>query len=371
MTRGRQRGFTLIELMIALVVSSLLVGLILAIFSRMSLAYRGQQQIAGVQQVIAAARATIEIDAKQAGLGMPQGFRVAFDPTTVKSPVQVVNGNPDQIALFYADTTTQAAVASNAGWPASLVLDAATGFAPGDFIVLSTANISNVNTLFPAEANIVTYSACILEIATVSGNQLTFVTAAPWGLSDQHHCTPAPAAMPTNPATMVYKAVAHGYRIDPARPADGVLQQSPTGGLFGTVADAWSDLAYGFTDLQVALRVYNSAGAVDLDGDGDATRNWVSGGSTDLGTSAVLAFPGQALLQASISLVARTDREIEGISTRETPDLTDAAHPNNNALGDHAKIVLGPTVTDPALQGNRIYRYATFQVDFRNLGVGR
>jgi prepilin-type N-terminal cleavage/methylation domain-containing protein len=82
MTVRTQRGFTLIELMVALVVSSLLVGLILAIFSRMSLAYRGQQQIAGLQQVLAAARATIEADAKQAGFAMPQGFRFAGDTDT-------------------------------------------------------------------------------------------------------------------------------------------------------------------------------------------------------------------------------------------------------------------------------------------------
>ncbi|MEO7734004.1 MAG: prepilin-type N-terminal cleavage/methylation domain-containing protein, partial [Kofleriaceae bacterium] len=95
MKRG-QRGFTLIELMVALVISSLLVGMILAIFSRMSIAYRGQQQIAGVQQVLAAARATIEFDAKQAGLAMPQGF--IYNDSLVHQAVSVTNSNtgPDQ-----------------------------------------------------------------------------------------------------------------------------------------------------------------------------------------------------------------------------------------------------------------------------------
>src|SRR3954465_10134848 len=92
-TRSRQRGFTLIELMVALLVSSLLVGMILAIFSRMSLAYRGQQQIAGVQEVRAAARAAIELNAKQAGLGMPQGFKTGKYGTALQSPVQVINSS--------------------------------------------------------------------------------------------------------------------------------------------------------------------------------------------------------------------------------------------------------------------------------------
>jgi hypothetical protein len=76
----------------------------------------------------------------------------------------------------------------------------------------------------------------------------------------------------------------------------------------------------------------------------------------------------------SISLVARTDRDVEGISTARTPELTEAGlNPlpwatcctrDNNPLGDHPGV-------DLALQSPRIYRYITFQVDFRNLGVGR
>src|SRR6185369_13183475 len=78
-TEGRraQGGFTLIELMVGLVVSSLLVGMIFAIFVRMSIAYRGQQQVAEVQSKLAAARTKIELDAKQAGLGMADGFYMA------------------------------------------------------------------------------------------------------------------------------------------------------------------------------------------------------------------------------------------------------------------------------------------------------
>src|SRR5262249_17175080 len=118
----RPRGFTLIELMVALVVSSLLVGMILAIFSRLSIAYRGQQQIAGVQQVLAAARATIELDAKQAGLALPQGFKFANTNTQTHAAVSVINNSngPDQIYFYYADTTVQAAVQNAPSWPSTV-----------------------------------------------------------------------------------------------------------------------------------------------------------------------------------------------------------------------------------------------------------
>jgi prepilin-type N-terminal cleavage/methylation domain-containing protein len=375
MRRG-QRGFTLIELMVALVVSSLLVGMILAIFSRMSLAYRGQQQIAGVQQVLAAARAAIELDAKQAGLAMTQGFTVApgISGATL-SPIQIIdndnNKGPDQVAFFYADPTTQAVVKSSA-WPNSVTVDSSTGFAPGDLIVLSTADTTQ-NGPFAGEATITRYTACVVQIDPAPGSvaagppatiNIAGAGVVPWGGTS--HC-----AAPTT-STMVYKLVAHAYRIDttPARAALGALQMSSTGGLIA--GEVWSELAYGFTDIQTALRIYQQASVGNPDGDADPNRDWFSGTNQ----SNVNTVPATQILfpeQISISLVARTDRDVEGVSTQSTPNLTGAI-PDNNEVGNRAAIALPsqpPWLADPALQGSKIYRYVTFQVDFRNLGVGR
>jgi prepilin-type N-terminal cleavage/methylation domain-containing protein len=384
MTR-RQRGFTLIELMVALLVSSLLVGMILAIFSRMSLAYRGQQQIAGVQQVLAAARAAIELDAKQAGLAMPQGFTSM--PTggagTVMSPVQVIDSatGPDQIAFFYADPTTQAVVTAASVWP-SLSVDQVTGFAAGDLIVLSTVDTTQTSP-FAGEPNITKYTTCAMRLDPVNGvvagppARLVIETVAPWGWNAGNGpCAGAPAA-----GAMVYKLVAHAYKIDvpaapaPARSALGVLQLSYNGGLLGA-NDAWNELAYGFTDIQTAERVVlpppPAVAGTDPDADGDGYRDWYSGAAQNAMNTVPPAAPLAAatLQQISISLVARTDRDIEGVATQTTPPLIVAAKPDNNLLGNHAAVAL-PSATDPALGGSRIYRYVTFQVDFRNLGVGR
>jgi len=399
MKRRGERGFTLIELMVALVVSALLVGMILAIFSRMSLAYRGQQQIAGVQQVLAAARATIELDAKQAGYAMPQGFTVAFAPASVQSPVQITDSNtgPDRIAFFYADPTGQAAITDVTGWPSTpaVTVDSTSGFTDGDLVVLSTADIPTLGNPNdpnspPTSAKLATYHACVLRIAPGGVNPgaatLTFETLPPWGMLNSIHCTalvarPSPANPPANPppktmATMIYKFVAHAYRIDPdpARAAIGPLQGSLiTGGLLRSAADTWTDLAYGFTDLQTALQVYDhgSDPTDTLDQDSDGDREWYSDGTQDTMTGAAspLISP-DGLLQMSISLVVRTDRDVEGIATAATPQLIDPAIPNNNTIGNHPSVPL-PSATDPALQGARIYRYTTFLVDFRNLGVGR
>ena len=58
----RRAGFTLIELMIALTISALLVGMILAIFTRMSTAYRSQQYVAELQRTLTAAHDVIGRD---------------------------------------------------------------------------------------------------------------------------------------------------------------------------------------------------------------------------------------------------------------------------------------------------------------------
>jgi prepilin-type N-terminal cleavage/methylation domain-containing protein len=384
----RQRGFTLIELMIALVVSSLLVGLILAIFSRMSLAYRGQQQIAGVQQVLAAARATIGLDAKQAGFAMSQGFTIAGTGSgTLYSPVQIRNSStgPDQIAFFYADATTQAVVTDATGWPSPTVtVDSTVGFAAGDLVVMSTADVgTQTNPINPdVDAKLATFDACILQIApggvrAGAPGTLTFSTVAPWGVVGSGHCKPPvvwpPAPEATTLATMIYKLAAHAYRIDldPARAAIGPLQGSlVTGGLLGTAEDNWTDLAYGFTDIQTALQVYDGDGVDTPDPGTDGDREWYSGAMQETLTRSIVS-PSTFVppIEISVSLVARTDRDVEGVATAATPQLIDPAIPDNNTIGDHPSQVL-PWAVDPSLPG-RVYRYTTFQIDFRNLGVGR
>jgi prepilin-type N-terminal cleavage/methylation domain-containing protein len=384
MNRTRQRGFTLIELMVALLVSSLLVGMILAIFSRMSLAYRGQQQIAGVQQILAAARATIELDAQQAGLGMPQGFKTEIPGRpAVESPVQVTNSStaPDQVAFFYADTSLQALVsASTLSANATItvadpLVPPPLGFTLGMPVVLTTASTA-VNPLAGINPDIATYDACVLRIASIdyASRQVTFDTVAPWGSAPGPiHCTNITATR-----TMMYRFVAHAYRIDPtpARLPLGALQQSVTGNL--TNAEVWNDLAYGFSDIQTAVRVYEPAGS-DLDNDGDPVRNWYSSANQDNATTLgpTQSPVGAILLAMTISLVAHTDRNVEGIATLATPNLIGPPAPappnvNNNAIGDRASTPLpvAPPWPDPLLPGQRIYRWTRFQIDFRNLGVG-
>ena len=366
-----QRGFTLIELMVALVVSSLLVGMILAIFMRMSIAYRGQAQIAEVQSKLAAVRAKLEYDAKHAGLGMAQGFTIMSTPSGLYlSPLRVGNNStsPDNLGFYYADPSVRAATVLGSTAVCDKLqcdaLDSTAGFAVGDVVVSSTASLDDSPYGFPdgtGDADIATFRACVLQIASIGPTQLGFAASGLWGAPGNNHCPD-----PVLGTTIYYKFVAHAWRIDPSRPELGVLQLSPTGDLIG--GNDWQDQAYGFTDIQVATRFYEEANVIDTaDPDTDPERDWYSDSmqSTFLAQQAVLVPP----IQISISLVARTERDVEGIASSSTPSLTVAGNPANNTIGDREAVAL-PSVT-PELSGNRIYRYTTFQVDLRNLGVGR
>src|SRR5262245_34518425 len=263
--------------MVALTVSSLLVGMILSIFSRMSLAYRGQQQIASLQQVLAAARSAFDGDAKHAGLEMPQGFSIATDGN-LHSPVVQVNSStgPDQIAFYYADLSLQSMI--TVGTWVSVTVDDASGFAAGDIVVVSTntGTIPGINA--GVDADIAKYDACVLKIQSITGTigaTVAFSQAAPWGTAGNTHCQ-FTLANPLPNKSMIYKLVSHWYRIDPdpLRAADGVLQMSPSGNLVG-LAD-WQDLAYGFTDIQTAIQFYDNDGVDTPDPDADPARDWWS-----------------------------------------------------------------------------------------------
>lgn len=362
-----QRGFTLIELMVALVVSSLLVGMIFAIFIRMSVAYRGQQQIAELQNRLAAARAKLEYDAKLAGLGMSQGFQIMSTPNGLHlSPIQIGNSSssPDSISFYYADTSAQAATVKGSTATCTSqqcdALDSTEGFAVNDLVVAVSPDTTT--SPYSGDADITTFDTCVLQIASKTSTSFTFWTNNLWGSGPNAHCT----TPPVKGSTVFYKFVAHAWRIDPDRPELGALQLSPTGDLVG--ANDWQDQAYGFTDLQVATRFYEEGDTLDTpDADTDPEREWYSDGTQDTLTSphAKLKPP----IQIAISLVARTERDVEGVTSASTPNLADSANPANNTIGDHEAVALPST--DPALTGNRVYRYTTFQVDLRNMGVGR
>lgn len=408
-----QGGFTLIEIMVSLVISSLLVAMILSIFATMSAAYRTQQQVAELQQILQAAEATVEADLRQAGWRCPQGFFYGGGGAAIQPSLLITDGGtgpqaPDQIAFFYGDPSAQAGVMSVVTVPfTSLLVDSPDRFAPGDVVLLvvqganalATVNSEGGAVRPPEEpatidlnqksGNLPEYYSCTLQVAGIAGNTITFSTALPWGSAGNNHCT-LPASKSTGAASvMLYRFVARAYRIDPTRKNLSVFQRSTSGGL---IANDWQDLGLGFTNFQIASRWYEQfqppgtaiVGVDNADNDTDPWRNWYSGTLQTTRSTQSAGFytddPNAwvAALQVSVSFVVRTTRPVvDGTVTAATPAILDVTNPGNlnfNDIGDSPAVTLAG-VADASrpveLRGNNIYRYATIKIDTRNLGVGR
>jgi prepilin-type N-terminal cleavage/methylation domain-containing protein len=369
----RRAGFTLIELMIALTISALLVGMILAIFTRMSTAYRSQQYVAELQRTLTAAHDVIGRDVRQAGFQLLDGVQVANGLGSITHPGLEIRDNasgfgPDELHMFYADPSAQARVTVMT--PLLLTVDNRDRFEPGDVVVVTNYIVDGSFTP-PRVRN----RACVMQIALIVGNVFTMRQDGTWGSLLNAQCLGSISILST---TMVYKFVARGYRIDATRRSLGVLQQSATGG----IVNDWQDLGLGFTDLQVASRWYEGEDnggrqLVDTaDVDTDPLRDWYSGADQNTLTATSTAYDDTRplLTEVRLTLVVRTRQRLQAAGAPRTPTLTDAARVSNNDVGNRASVTLAG-VADASrpeeLRGDAIFRYATVGIDLRNLAVGR
>jgi hypothetical protein len=364
-----EAGLTLVELMVSGTLSTIVIGMTFAMVVQVSAAYRFQARLAELQQGLVAAEAVLLRDVRQAGLMVPDGFRVAWD-NDIHQPLEITNASdgPDELSIAAADPSAQARVLSFGAARDRVKVDDGSAFRADDLVVISDTRATGVSATIAPQA----YDACVLRLVDATDTELFFDVTSPWGVAGNPHC----AAVATSAAgvaadTMVFRLTYRRYRIDPDRPELGVLQRSVT----GAVENDWEDLGLGFTDLQVATRWAEPGDVVDTDDpDTDAQYDWYSSGEQDQ-LSAPAAVEGtRRPVEVAISVVVRTTRELTGTVSDKTPELTVAGNPDNNPIGDRASVQLEgipDALRPPALRGDHSYRWHTFRVDLRNLGVGR
>lgn len=371
-TPASESGFTLVELMVAMVVASIVVWAVLANQVRMMSAYRREDGIATVRSTLAAAKNQIATDIRMAGYLMPDGIKTVAGGSLVLVPPFAVDNDaagdgPDSIRMLYADAARTAHVLSFGSDNQFVDVDGVGSFAVGQLAAL--VNPKLIADPLGGTAKIATYDACLVKITavTASANQIAIASSgAPYNNSTNSQCADVVGATLSEAPkseTLIVGFVAKSYRIDPARRAVGALQVSPTGALAG---DDYTDIGIAFVDLQVASRYVEPGDAVDVDGDGDGTLDWYS--STDQEPTGVR--PAGSVASISVSFLMRTGEMTTGVVTQSTPALsqTPLAH---NAIGDVEAIDLSatPMASRPeAYRGDYLYRVITTQVDARNLG---
>lgn len=367
-----QRGLTLIELMIAMLISSLLIGMVFSIYTRMSVAYRQQSLVTELQQTLRAAQTVMLRDLRQAGYMIPDGFRTEGAIEDIP-PLSIINNadgtGPDSIRMYYADGSRQARVLTLAPIAAfvNASVDDSTPFEGVTRAVMVNPTVpldpSNTDGIAP----IATFIACVVTVTGVDPGLLTF--------DPNPECAALKAAHDDDgatPQTMVYPFVGRSYRIDPDRKAFSVLQQSPSGEL---TANDWTDLGIGFTDLQFASRFTLAAAGIDEDGDGDPLRDWFSSENQEIG---VVGYPiGARLTHLGVSFAVRTYENVNLVTSAQTPAFIDdssSTATEHNRRGDAPSVLLEgvPDAARPEEhRGARIYRWSSNVVDLRNLGVGQ
>jgi prepilin-type N-terminal cleavage/methylation domain-containing protein len=141
MKRCREGGFTIIELMIALVISAVVTAAVYAIFITQQKTYAIQSGVTDMQQNARAALMLMVRDLRMAGAGVGSSFSVQdYANTAITASTTVTQGagdDPDAITVVYAtepDTTAfVSAMSSNV-----VTLTNASGFSVGDYISFET-----------------------------------------------------------------------------------------------------------------------------------------------------------------------------------------------------------------------------------------
>jgi prepilin-type N-terminal cleavage/methylation domain-containing protein len=380
---GGERGFTLIELMVGMLLTGVVLSFIFIVSGKMSTAYFSQTQVAEVQQTLRTARAALAADVRQAGFFVSNGFRTAAfgDTAALVRPLQIINNadgsGPDQIRIYYADAGAGSRVTSvDATARAYADVDSAAAFSAGDLVVLVNSAIAGATEA--GEAGEIVYAACVVKVTSVTTGateRLNFApSGTPYNVANNPQC--AEVATATNneapmPDTVVYRFVGRSYRIDPDRKELAVLQGSPSGEM---EEDDWTDLALGVTTIQVASRFVEEDDTVDLDGDSDPEQDWYSSEGQENVDPTGERPAGAVITEIRVSLEARTQRGTRGVATASTASLTDEDNPDHNPVGDWSSVQLsGVADADrpDGYAGDNIYRSAEALIDLRNLGVGQ
>ncbi|MBL4633329.1 MAG: prepilin-type N-terminal cleavage/methylation domain-containing protein [Kofleriaceae bacterium] len=393
-----QAGTTLVELMIAMIISSIVVFFLFTIQSRMSQAYNGQGTVSEITQNLQAARQMLVRDIRMAGYGLGDGTVSAvsaFDPTAtvdgdgnISLPGFTVNNNAngdgnDSFRLLFANSEDDIFILGytpGAGAKVWFDYDTPDGSDPG-FSVNDTLIISGRN------------DSCIISITLITlgtPSRVHFSNTGAFNSAQNNHCDDALSGT----SIKVSRLSSRSYRIDPIRKVEGYLQMSPSGEV---VANDWVDMGVGFTNLQIATRYFNNTPptTLDPDGDGDNDRDWYSSGNQatyDPLTPAVTD-PRQddaVLIQVSLSLEGRGAFGSKGsVPSITTPAFIDMANPDHNSIGDWGQtcasapagqnpcgihLALVPDASRTGVferyQGEHVYRYIKATIDLRNMGVG-
>jgi type IV pilus assembly protein PilW len=255
---NKNQGFTIIELMIAMAIVSLVMAAIVSAFIFQQESYNTQEQVAVMQQNGRAAMSALSRDVRIAGFGLGNASTSYYDSSVgataylqaVTSHNSYANGT-DSIDICYADPSNTATITDDMpNSSAILKVDTVTGFEDGDLVIITNG-----------------INASILEVTATNASALIIQHNPGGGTINPpggHNIFPAGGY---TAGSKLFKVQIKSYDIDfsdPLHPLMRMDSDGPVGsGAFQPFADNIEDLqfAYIFSDGDEA------DSADDADGD--------------------------------------------------------------------------------------------------------
>lgn len=279
--RDRQRGFTLVELMVAMVLTTLLIGIMFQVALVVLRSYRQHREAVAIQR---SARGSLDLIAdavRNGSAGVPTGQLIdATGCTPDLTAVAVINSEdgPDELSVINASggivTSLREDYEDSTG---DMLVTDATGLRAGDLVIVTDFNTGHV--------------MHVSDTPTDNGDNWTLpITSLCAGMDFTY-----------SKGSLVIRAKVARYYVEDL---DGVptLWMDPDGdGL-----DEPEPLAEGVEDLQIAVGVdFNGDGAVS--DTADTVDEWHYNAASDADPPVITVTPWRALRLTVVARAAKTD----------------------------------------------------------------
>jgi prepilin-type N-terminal cleavage/methylation domain-containing protein len=211
MQSNRQEGFTIIELMIALVISAVVTAAVYGIFITQQKTYAIQSGVTDMQQNARAALMLMVRDLRMAGVDIGSSFSVQdYAGTAMTASTTVIQGagdDPDEITVVYATEPDTPAFVSTVSSNV-VTLTNASGFSAGDFVAFET--VSNVYSITGVTSNDLTLTPgtelpghldVVGDAIGQTGARAYLVKAITYRLVDDGTCTNGPCLLQRRDST--------------------------------------------------------------------------------------------------------------------------------------------------------------------------
>jgi type IV pilus assembly protein PilW len=277
-TVDRQGGFTIIELMIAMVLTTILVGMALQISVIVLDGYRVHREAVGVQR---AARGSLDLGAdavRNASAGVPSGNVIDAAGCTDMTVLEVVNASnaPDELYVMTASGGVMTSIRNEFTQAASSVtmLDAS-GLAVGDLVLITNFTKGH-----------------ILRVDSLADN------GGSWTVGFDTYCTGT--TFDYEQGSMVLRARINHFYVDDVDGVPTMFVDDDSDG-----PDAAEPLAEGVEDFQVAVGVDTNSDGGITDAE-NATDEWFYNAAGDADPPSPIVRPWRAL---RLTVVGRTTKE--------------------------------------------------------------